>query len=370
MHSNLSLSKHWPRIVLFLLTPLLPVQKATQSVVLSEMLPNKLGKRPYTFTSRIWIYEVLLTPIILLELALEVEWHSWLLCKSLPILMIISLTWISWNTSTHAITPRMTTIPIVTTLSPFVPLTTTSVLRSIWPFPLMTHTTLPLIILVLVLRSSLVAILATSTTSHWRFILSLRLSVSKIYLPTIDLSDSDLINQLTCHGFINVCNKTEAPTLSGNWIPHNLCFLHLPKLPKMHTKFTICQRIIKASNKDLISNSWFIILFADSRHSISRTTSVAHFILLCHPISVCHNDPFLLRRVVSAVIPSVVLSIPTPVVLLIHLHRSLLETTELLLARWHLIQERVRRLVTITFSNFNLPILDHMRCFRMQQRLL
>ena len=235
--------------------------------------------------------------------------------------MIISLTWISWNTSTHAITPRMTTIPIVTTLSPFVPLTTTSVLRSIWPFPLMTHTTLPLIILVLVLRSSLVAILATSTTSHWRFILSLRLSVSKIYLPTIDLSDSDLINQLTCHGFINVCNKTEAPTLSGNWIPHNLCFLHLPELPKMHTKFTICQRIIKASNKDLISNSWFIILFADSRHSISRTTSVAHFILLCHPVSVCHYDPFLFRReVTSTVISSIILSIPSSIILLIHLH--------------------------------------------------
>ena len=206
--------------------------------------------------------------------------------------MIITLTWISWNTSTHAITPRMTTIPIVTTLSPFAPLTTTTVLRCIWPFSLMTHTTLPLIILVLVLSSSLMAILATSTTSHRRFILSLRLSVSKIYLPTIDLSDRDLINQLACHSLINVCNKTEAPTLSGNWISHNLSFLNLPKLSKMHCKFTICQCVIKASDKDLVSYSWFIILFADSRHPISRTTPVAQFIWLCHPVSVCHYDSF------------------------------------------------------------------------------
>ena len=332
------------------------------------MLPNKLGKRPYTFTYRIWIYKALLTPIILLELALEVEWHSWLLCKSLPILMIITLTWISWNTSTHAITPRMTTIPIVTTLSPFAPLTTTTVLRSIWPFSLMTHTTLPLIILVLVLRSSsLVAILATSTTSHWRFILSLRLSVSKIYLPPIDLSDRDIINQFACHGLINVCNKTEAPTLSGNWISHNLCFFHLPKLPKMHSKFTICQCIIKASDKDLVSYSWFVFLFADSRHPISRTTPVAQFIWLCHPISVCHHASFFFRReVTTTVISSIILSIPTSIILLIHLHWVLVKIVELLLARWYLVQERICRLVTITFSDFNLPILDNVWCLRVQ----
>ena len=286
--------------------------------------------------------------------------------------MIITLTWISWNTSTHAITPRMTTIPIITTLSPFAPLTTTTILRSIWPFSLMTHTTLPLIILVLVLRSSLVAILATSTTttSHWRFILSLRLSVSKIYLPTIDLSDSDLINQLACHGLINVCNKTEAPTLSGNWISHNLCFLHLPKLPKMHCEFTICQCVIKASDKDLVSYSWFIILFADSWHPISRTTPVAQFIWLCHPVSVCHYDSFFFRReVTTTVISSIILPISTSIILLIHLHWVLVKIVELLLARRYLVQERICRLVTITFSYFNLSILDNVWRFRVQQSL-
>ena len=131
---------------------------------------------------------------------------------------------------------------MVTTRPSLVPLTATTVLGSIWPLPLMPHATLSLIILVL--KSSLVAILATPTTNHRSFVLSFRLSIPKIYLAAIYLSYRDIVNQFSCHIFIYVGNKAKAPTLPGNWISHYLSFLHLPELAKVHCKFTISQCVV------------------------------------------------------------------------------------------------------------------------------
>lgn len=218
----------------------------------------------------------------------------------------------------------------------------------------MSITILPLA--ALILRTTLVAILSTTSSAHGSLVLSFGLCVPKIYFSAIDLCDGDLVNQFTGYCLINVSHKTEAPTLPTYRVSHNLGLLYLPKLAKVHSKLTVSQCIVKTANKYFISHPRLIVLVTASWHAISRPTPVAKFVLLGHPIAVGHYCSLLFITEVATIVSPIVLA--TSVILLAHLHLPLIKVTKLLLTRRYLIKKRVSRLVAITFTDLYFSVLD------------
>lgn len=116
-----------------------------------------------------------------------------------------------------------------------------------------------------------------------------------------------LIDQLLGHACVFESDEAEPAALATDGVSHDLAILNAAKLLKVLQEILICQVVLKATNKDLVTyalHKSVLLLFGATTYG-SRSGPIARTTALTAPT-------FLPIATLIAVLTSLLVSVPTP----------------------------------------------------------